>query len=248
MKTLRILVLPSILILVSSCEKNEIVVPLTDDEKILQLVYSSYKYPAGFYHEDLTRSSIYYENTVSILPLAARQPRWVELCTDARGQALAWSESSSANSSYWRPLVSERQTEKYFEFQRRDTFPSSWALLSRVHKCSYLDRSMYDRSKPDSILGIFNKRPLTLPDSKELVEYLWFVDNYEIGGAKVLSLAAEDSANVFQIIIMETAVSYGDWDVHDMIAVYQSTYRVNKGDGILTRNRTLQKVIEGRLN
>src|SRR6266446_7909691 len=86
--------------------------------QIFQAVYSSYKFPKGFYEEDLQGGAIYYENSVSIKPLSQRQPHWFELSTNDRDQAFAWSESSAVNSAYYRQLQSETQTEKYFEFRR----------------------------------------------------------------------------------------------------------------------------------
>jgi hypothetical protein len=82
------------------------------DSQILDLAYSSFKYPDGFYQEDLTGESIYYVNTLSILPLSQRSHNASELSTNSRDQAFAWSESTNVNSSQYRKLESESQTDK----------------------------------------------------------------------------------------------------------------------------------------
>jgi hypothetical protein len=246
MKIFNHLLLVSLVAAGLSCDKNEVLTPTLNDDQILQLVYSSYKYPQGFYQEDVTNCSIYYENSVSVLPIQQRGTQWIELCTDDHNQARAWSDSSNANGSAWRVIVSERETEKYFEFKRSDS--SAWSLLSRVHKCSYLDRSMFDRFNPGSILGIFKKRPILSSDVKILIEYLWFVDNYESCGAKVLTSMAEDIESAYQILITETRVSYGDFGLHDNITVYESIYSVSKLDGTITLSKKVQRVIEGHMN
>jgi hypothetical protein len=88
------------------------------DEEILQLVYSTFKVPINFYQEDVGSAGIYYENTLSILPLDQRTGHASELSTNSHDQALAWSESSSVHSSYYRTLQSEMETYKYFQFRR----------------------------------------------------------------------------------------------------------------------------------
>ncbi|MBN1397600.1 MAG: hypothetical protein JXA06_06180 [Bacteroidetes bacterium] len=246
MKIFYHLLLISLVAVGLSCKNNEVLTPTLNDDQILQLVYSSYKYPQGFYQEDVTNCSIYYENTISIMPLRQRGTKWYELCTEDHNQARAWSDSSNANGSTWRVVVSERETEKYFEFKRSDS--SAWSLLSRVHKCSYLDRSMFDRLNPGSILGVFQKRPILASDVKILIEYLWFVDNYEIGGSKVLTSIVQDMESVYQILITETRVSYGDFGLHDNITVYESIYSVSKFDGTITLSKKVQRSIQGHMN
>ena len=245
-KTVKHLFLVSLVAAGLSCNKDGDLTQTVNEDQILQMVYSSYKYPQGFYQEELTKSSIYYENSVSVKPMQQRETYWVELCTNDHDQARAWSDSSNAYSSASRVVVSERETEKYFEFKRSDSSP--WSLLSRVHKKSYLDRSMYDRFHPGPILGTYMKRPILSSDVKSLIEYIWFVENYEFYGAKVVSVDAKESESAHQILIIETRVSGGDFGLRDMITVYESTYSVNKLDGAITLSKKVQRFIEGRMN
>lgn len=232
-----------------SCRVEGVLPPLppeSNDDPVLQAVYSSYRVPPGFYQEDLTNSNLYYENTISITPGYQRGDTGFELCTDDHNLARAWSDSSNAYGSDNRAVIAERETERFFEFTRADA--SKWKLLSRVHKCTYLDRSMLDRFHPGSVIGVFNKRPMSQIDVQSLVEYLWFLDNYDIGGEKILSVESADNGSVFQTILTETQVSYGDWGMRDRITVFLSAYAVNKTDGTITLNKTIQRTLEGHLN
>jgi hypothetical protein len=92
------LLLISIAVIGLSYKHEELLTPSIEDDQVLRLVYSSYKYPQGFYQEELTHSSIYYENTISIMPMQQRVMQWNELCTDDHDQARAWSDSSGAHS------------------------------------------------------------------------------------------------------------------------------------------------------
>jgi hypothetical protein len=229
-----------------SCRDEGVLLPGPDSDPVLQLVYSSYKTPPGFYQEELTNSSLYYENTISITPVHQRDDTWFELCTDDHSQARAWSDSENVFGSDPRSVVAERETERFFEFTRRDA--SVWKLLSRVHKCSYLDRSMFDRFHPGSVIGVFNKRPMFQSDVQSLVEYLWYIDNYDIFGAKIVSVESVDDGSAFRTTLTEIQMSGGDWGMRDHITVYQSAYSVSKSDGTITLNKTIQRTIEGHLN
>jgi len=215
------------------------------DEQILDLIYSDYKYTDDFYQENLQGASIYYVNTVSILPVEERETIWFQLCTDDRDTALAWSESSSVNSSYYRDLVLVRETEKYFEFRRVYSKNPDDIILDRVHKYSYLDRSMYDRLNPGPILGIFNVRPLTSEGVRSLIEYLWFVEHYEIRGAKVLFSSNSESDSVICQTILHTHFGGGDWGMCDKISVIKSTYNVKRTSGAITVEAETVRVITG---
>ena len=105
--------------LISFCCSENLTEPvnLTDDE-LYNLAYSDWKWPDNFYSEDSLEGSIYYENTVSIKPLGERENIWIQLCTDNIDTAREWSELSNNYSSYYRELVSEKETEKYYEFKR----------------------------------------------------------------------------------------------------------------------------------
>ena len=99
-----------------SCEDDTVLGPYEQVE-IVKLAYDrQYKVPDNFYWEVDLDGSIYYENTVSISPIDLREHTWIELATNNRDSAFHWSEASSHYSAYYRELISEKETEKFFEF------------------------------------------------------------------------------------------------------------------------------------
>jgi len=216
-----------------------------NDDNILRAVYSEYKFPEGFFQEDFKGGSPYYENTISIRVL---NDHWFELSTDDRDQAFAWSESSSVHSSYYRTLDSERETEKFFEFRRVWLAHPTDILLSRVHKASYIDRLMFDRINPGDTLAIFRAAIIDTITVKELVEYLWFYDNYNIGGSKALCSQVVDLGKSLQYRLFHTMVSYGDWGLCDHISVFRTAFTISKQNGVLTRTTETIKTLNGKCN
>jgi len=218
------------------------------DDDILERVYSNYKFPEGFYTEETDSGSFYYENTISIKALNEREAVWIELSTNSRDTARHWSEQSALNSAYYRALVRERETEKFFEFRRmRETNPAD-VLLSRVHKRSYLDRSMYDSFKRGPVIGRYNVRPMRLPQVKELIEYLIFVKEYKNGSYKVLESECVEQEKFFVHTLTEMLISYGDWELRDQITLQGSRYTIDKNSGDITVSREVLRILEGRLN
>lgn len=216
----------------------------TDDE-LLEAAYSDYLYPEDFYHEVLNGRSIYYENTISITPIEEREHIWIELCTESYEEAYAWSEASARNSAYYRELVSQRETEKYFEFTRVRPEHLTDVILSRVHKRSYIDRTMYDRFLSGDTLGIFNKRPLSVRNVEEMLEYLWFTR--EAAGQKVLSSFAERAGNGVKHTIYAIRIVYGDWGIRDRITLYRYEYAVDGQSGVLVlSSKVMIRELQGR--
>jgi len=218
------------------------------DSQVLALAYSSYKYPDGFYQENVAGGSIYYENTLSILPLNQRLAHASELSTNSRDQALAWSESSSVNSAYYRKLVTESQTDKYFQFTRvYETNPND-ILLDRVHKLSYLDRSMFDSFNPTPMVARLNVRPIDTTVVQNLVQYLWFVFNYDINGAQPLATITRQSIDTAWCVLYSLGKVGGDFGVPDEITLYRSMYSVSRQSGDVWLLASTVRTIRGKNN
>lgn len=209
------------------------------DEDLLHAAYDGPKYPEGFYHEDLGGGSLYYENTISITPTEERGDEWIELCTDDSEHAREWSEMSAEASSVSRELVGERETEKYFEFEREVSF------FSRVHRCSYLDRSQYDRLHPGSVLGQLNLRPVTVESVQELSEYLWFISNCNNGSAKALCSAGALQEDRVEHTLLEILVAWGDWGLCDEITLIETVYHVDDESGRITYEQRELRTVQG---
>ncbi len=219
--------------------------PEYTDEQLLELVYSGYKFPDDFYEEDLEGASIYYVNTVSVLPLHERKSVWIEFCTDDRDQAFAWSESSNVNSSYYRDLVSESETEKYYEFRRVYAERPTNIVLYRAHKCSYIDRSSVDKFHLNDTLGVFTQRPITVAAVKELAEYIQFINTYNNGSSKTLHSESEEDDTSVSLVIHQLSIGFGDWGMCDQISLGTVTYSVDRQTGVITISRERIRGVQG---
>lgn len=200
------------------------------DDKLRSFVYSRQTGHPEFYQEDYSRGSPYYENTVSI---RTGTHQWIELCTNDHDSALVWSEYSSSTSSYYRELESELETEKYFEFRRVYAEYPSDVILSRVHKCTYLDRSMYDAFNPTQILGVYKVRPITSSGARELIEYMW--SNWMIvryGRPVTRDLTETEAEFIEEIYYLYMII--GDWDVCDTVHLEVSRVHLDKVTGEVT--------------
>ena len=219
-----------------------------EDSEILRLTYSSFKIPNGFYQEDLQGGSLYYESTLSIMPLNLRRPPFFELSTNSQQQALAWSESSSVNSAYYRTLVRESETDRYFEFRRVYQKNQQDIILSRVQKLSYLDRSMYDFSHPASQIGQLNTRPIKESTIDSLAEYFWFIENYAIAGTKALAAVPDSSSDTVYCALYDLKLTPGDFGVHDIISLHRTVYAVSKLTGNIIRHSYTLRQVQAKMN
>jgi hypothetical protein len=211
------------------CDEDKI--PGTvDEEPILELAYSKdYTYPAGFYHEVIDTVSIYYENTVSIKPLYERQDIWIELNTNDKNEARKWSDESNEYSSVNREIISESETDKFFEFRRKNIQYSDDILLSRVHKSSYFQPALNRFSVYDTLIGKYNGE-LNMASVKELVEYLWSCGTMDVSYSKVLEAEIKEYGEYFDYYIQSILIVYGDFGICDEITVYDNFVKLNKSD------------------
>jgi len=214
------------------------------DEYLIWFAYHGPQFPEGFYSEQVDEGSPYYVNTVSVTPQSAREAVWIELCTDSLEQAAEWSELSSRYSAYYRDVVSQRETEKYFEFKRVYAARSTDILLSRAHKCSYFDPSVRDLFLDPPTLGTLNKRPLVPSVVRELVEYLWFFRR-EGRGEKVLYSATSEETGFYRHTIYSVGLGLGDWNMYDRISLRRHTYTIDakQGEVLRTARETLRTVL-----
>jgi len=190
-----------------------------------------------FYKKDYQVGQIYYENTVSVFEESPSIP----LCTDTKDQALKWSELSSQNSSVSRKIIEESETEKYYQFKKVDERYPANILLSRIHKCSYLDRTnsevipstvyepQYKEKGTGIFIGIFNKRPITLESVKELIPYLRH-SLIVYNNNTVIASSINEKHNLIEFEIYE-AERYGMFGAPDSFRIIKSKYLVDKDSG-----------------
>jgi hypothetical protein len=137
-------------------------------------------------------------------------------------------------------------TERYIEFASSVGPPYGVAI--RVHRVSYLDRSMVDRWRPDSIVGVFTSRsieflPVRGPTVKGLAEYLWVKDEQF---PKVLASFSYDGGDVVVHAIYDLVLVWGDWGMGDRIFMRRLEYRVNKRTGLIVLRAHVVREIAGR--
>lgn len=206
-----------------------------NDKDLIYFAQYGNKYPTGFYTEDLLNNSLYYVNTVSV---SESQNQWIYLCTDDSSQALNWIELSTHLT-----LANFTETEKFFQATGLDTSIYHYNILFRVHKCSYLDRSIYDAFIRNDSLGYFNKRPINETNVKEVIEYLWFTENYNIGNPKVLFTEYSETPDYCVYKLYITNFYYGDWGLCPGLNVERQIYSVNKNTGLILYNSKIIRVI-----
>ncbi len=209
-------------------------------EEVVGFLKSDSSYPDDFYQENLTLKTLIYETTYSIIAPEERDGKLRELCTDDAGQAREWSEAASAHGQEGRQLIGERETVRFFEFARvkadRAEQPAARRFVSRIHKCSYVDRSAYEIRDSETVRGRITGKILTGDEFRELIEYLWFIDNHNRQGSKVLSSFIDEDGTT--PVMYETRVSYS-FKGCDTVKLYRSEYRIEEETGIILRARQL---------
>jgi len=210
------------------------IIPYNDDF-LINFSLHGQKYPQGFYKEETNNiASIYYVNTVSTkLDIT----KWIQLCTNDSSEAISWMKLSSENE-----LTEFKDTEKYFQATSNST-TSSYKILFRVHKCSYLDRTNYNFLIKTDTIGIFNIRPTNEQTVKEVIQYLWFIENYNISNPKILyAIYSEELEKCLYSIYVVNYIA-GDFGMCPTITVEKQNYSVNKFTGIITKNSKIIRTI-----
>lgn len=221
------------------------------DSTIRAFAYGPAKYPAGFYMED-HGEIIIYEDSHSILSLPERTGIPHELCTDSIAEARGWSEAAAANKSGSWELRSERATSMYFEFRWANA--SQVIVRSRIHRQAYVDRSMYPLDPLDpypsrpSPFAVLNGRPIDTSSVRMLVEYLWFVNNYDMGGNIVVAGVMDRSSDSIRYALYHLSVSYGDVGLKDAIVLRRSLYSVSPWTGQVVASHRSIRMVQGKLN
>jgi hypothetical protein len=166
------------------------------------------------------------------------------LNTNDKNVAKLWSDKSNEYSSVNREIVVENETDKFFEFKRKNTQYSNDIILSRVHKSSYFQPVLNRFSISDTIIGIYNGM-LNLTSVKELVEYLWSCGTMAVSYSKVLESEIKELNDYFEYHIQSILIVYGDFGIRDEIIVYDNYVTLNKSNRELTIKTNKIKTIQG---
>lgn len=231
-------------ILTLSCQNEDDIPKIsltTDEREIMEKAYSkTYMFPDNFDYEKTLDGSLYYENTVSI---RTSDNTWIELDTNDKLQAKEWSEISSTTSAYYRDLVAERETEKYFEFKRVYSVNPKDIILSRVHKSSYFKPS-FDKFKPSNKIGTLKINSINKETAKVFIEYMWtsYLVSYP---DKVLETNIVEYSDKIRYNLKAVNVIYGDWGMCDVIEVKSFDFFIDKLSGDVTFNSSQIKELKG---
>jgi hypothetical protein len=82
-----------------------------------------------------------------------------------------------------------------------------------VHKLSYIDRSMFDKFNPTQLIARLNVRPIDPVAVRDMVEYLWFIENYEILGANALATITRESVDTAWCVVYHIGMIKGDFGI-----------------------------------
>jgi len=189
-------------------------------------------------------------------------------CRNNRDEALELSKEVYESD---KEIIEERETEKFFEFKRM-----AWGYdkpqhylptfnMHRIFKCSYLNISRDDYTfteenfpsrdgkfpvGEDIVIGTFNQRPITTENVKELIEYLWYVENirdFESWNVNVLSSFSEDEGIRIKHTmykIYETMEQASSLKYCDTFTLYKFEYFVDKNSGEITAPTSIGEPIK----
>lgn len=256
MKTsIKLIFLSSVIFCFLSCDKkndNEIVYKIPNftstqtefsDDELLNATYSNYKFPSNFYHENLGDTNLYYVNTLSID--SAENGKSIHLSTNSFEKAKDWSIKSTYENFEFKNGIN---SEKFFEFIRITNPEDNSIIKFRTHKSSYLTRDNYNFFSKSDTIGIFNKLNFTVDDTKELIDYLWFISNYNNRSEKILSSFAVNNQQIFEVHHYELHIVYGDFNLYDEITLIKKVYEIERNTGVITVTETIIRKINGEYN
>ena len=212
------------------------------DDKFLELAYDkTYFYPIEFYKEQEMPFTPYYLNTNNIYPWDERTSTWIELSTDDKNDVIKWFNLAYNNSSD----TEVNEKEKYFEIKNTEYIYFS----NRVHKKSYY-HSIFDRFAPwnhinETQYGYYNAE-IEDVKVKECMEYLWTINTFANYGQKVIGSKINETKNYFDVYICSLEITYGDWDMRDVIKVYDNYIRLDKNSRLVSFKQSLRKEILGQ--
>lgn len=210
------------------------------NEDLINAAYSSYKTPSGFYTENLGDTSLYYVNTISIDSAVTGSS--IELSTTNSDIALNWSKVSTYENSQF---ILGLESEKYFEFIRIANPVDNLLIKFRTHREDYFSRSGFNFLDPTDSIGTFTKASFSTEDAKELIDYLWFTDNYKKGYSKILSSFAEKTNSTIKVFHFELFIMSGDFNIKDEVALQKSIYEIQLDNGQVIHKAQLVRTIIG---
>ena len=107
---------------------------------------------------------------------------------------------------------------------------------------------MFDWFNPTRFIARLNVSPIDTLVAQNFVEYLWFVWNYNIGGAQVVATVNRQSIDTAWCVMYSLGKVGGDFGVGDEITLYRSIYSVSRQSGDVLLSTSTVRTIEGKSN
>jgi hypothetical protein len=195
--------------------------PLVDcadlaDDAVLDAVYKGPRVPAGYYDDPLVL-----KETV----------QWDTGCADDLKEA----ESMAAVFYDWSKTFKVVGGSSTTEFHEVEVVLGSYAARYRVTRCDWFDgtRLAGGPFADASALGY-------------LASYLWFVDNFNMGGSTVPAIIERDGKVEHGADLCSTTTVYGDFGLCDEITLWESAYTMDvSGDVTMPSGAKSLRMITG---
>lgn len=220
-----------------------------DDLAILQLLYSDQRTPEGFYVENLPDDAWYtishVKNTDLLDPGARSGVAVYELCSDDAWQARQWSDTAAAYRPVWRDVTASRSTAIFTEFTRSNTAYPEIIELSRVFRCSYLDRSNTDIAQNGTLVGTLAASPPDAVTFRQAVQYLWTFSPDNNYGYAIVNESEAGDASRLRYALTEARLAHNEPGC-DTITLLRLEYSLDQQDGEIQRQETMLRQFSGR--
>lgn len=107
----------------------------------------------------------------------------------------------------------------------------SWLYTQPNGKSSTYSEKVisFKKSIYDSENSIFYSKDKTI--IKEVLNLIYYMQNYNIGGSKVLQSAISENSNCFEYTIYYIERSYGDWGLNDTLHFQKDVIEIDKETG-----------------
>jgi len=256
---------------ISSCDIDDVddVDDVDWNNEYIKLAYdSNYKYPTGFFQDEAIVDPEYcspnapgyrsfkYLNRKDI----NSNDETIPLYTSSKEISKEWFNIFSLNSKWeWNDnfvLEKENKNEKFFEYivVDKNFSYSSLTRLVRIHHEDYfipqnrIDPEPHDKQHEVYDIGIYNGE-FSLVKVKELIEYLWYLKIYQTANYKVKKTEISEDDEKVEFQIQYLFIIRGDWDMRDVVYVYNSKYSLNKETRVLQFiERNLIDLVYGKMN
>ncbi len=212
--------------------------PFKEDDVREKVYDKTYRVPKGFYEDKATsdgKHSLYFH-----------QPDWFADDKDKAEKIVADFLAKPSNIAA-KKIEEKAEDPKFFAFR-------AGTIWYRVHKPSWFEWK--GKRVGEANLGLADgkeveigklKTKRTRDAVKELAEYEWQIENYNLVGAKVLLSEGKEEGGKIVHDLYVTNVTFGDFGLNDEIRVVKVTFTVDK-DGKTTKSQKVVANIKGKKN